>query len=140
MQYCLFIYGTLMDLEIHEILFGKTFPIKPAVLEDYMICHHDDFDYFFLRPAPGAKTQGGYVEIGEQELRKIDLWEGREEYERTTVKIQTKHGVQFAQAYIGLMDGKPLPEKYIGKYSKRTRKMQQLDLMEWRKEQKKIQP
>jgi len=87
-------YGTLMDVEIWEVVTGRTETPESAVLDGYT--RHPVAGEVY--PAIVERDQGSvagvvYGSLAARELDRLDRFEGRL-YERRTVTVQTARGVR----------------------------------------------
>ena len=83
----IFVYGTLQFPEILKRLTGKTFSLKPAILNNFQRCCIKDCDYPALIQSSGAKTEGFILEdMDDISLKAIDIFEG-DEYEKKEVTV-----------------------------------------------------
>ena len=83
----LFIYGTLQFLSILKTITGKTFVVKPAVLNGFKRYRVKNAEYPAIIPNAGSKISGYIVEmVDDISLNAIDNFEGVE-YEKREVTI-----------------------------------------------------
>ena len=81
----LFVYGTLKDEEICELLFKEKISSNPAILHNYSIKKSSDF--FFIVSCDKSKIEGKVIYLTDKQLLIADQWEEIPFYSRKKIDI-----------------------------------------------------
>lgn len=92
-QHILFAYGSLIEPEVQEMLFGKKLDNKgKAILENWQKYNHED--YPFISPLDGARVEGVLFVLTHQQLGIADKWEEIPvEYQRELLLVDLGQGM-----------------------------------------------
>ena len=93
----LFLYGTLRDPELYEIVAGEPFEARPAVLSGWHQASCEDGRYPTL--AEGGRAEGVTVTPSEAALARLDFYEVGFGYRREHAEIGTETGQVSASVY-----------------------------------------
>ncbi len=87
----LFVYGTLQDSEVQTQIIGRVIDGTPDQLHDYvkMLIQTPQGTYPMAIPYEGAVISGGVLDITQQELARVDQYEGSA-YLRVEVKLASR--------------------------------------------------
>ena len=88
----LFSYGTLREPETQQRLLGRTLGAgAPDTLRGYRLATLTGVHqvYSILQPHPGSTVDGVLFEVSEDELERLDIYEG-EAYQRVSVRLVSK--------------------------------------------------
>lgn len=85
----LFCYGTLMDEEIQQILFGEKLIMQEASLYGWKKYQGKD-GYLFISRACDGVIYGNVIELTPKQLKIADLWEEVPVYKREKVNVVLK--------------------------------------------------
>ncbi len=106
----LFVYGTLQFPAILKKITGRTFSIKPAVLNDFMRRAIKGCDYPAIISSTGKQINGLLIEnVDDNSLNAIDYFEG-DEYEKTMVKVIVNGNEIQALTYVWTADKNKLED------------------------------
>jgi hypothetical protein len=97
----LFVYGTLIDPQVFQVVTGVKAPLESAVLEDFAkVSSLKSFPY--ILPRAGARVEGFLVPaLDGAILARLDQYENEGElYLRRLVTVQTGNGPRDAFAYV----------------------------------------
>jgi len=97
----LFVYGTLMDKEIMQIVSGELFSSAKATLQGYVRKQVVGDVYPAIVERQGHDVVGIlYYDLSESALKKLDRFEG-DQYDRCGVSVSLQEGQRAnAQAYV----------------------------------------
>jgi gamma-glutamylcyclotransferase (GGCT)/AIG2-like uncharacterized protein YtfP len=87
----LFAYGTLRDPDFQRELFARTFPMRPALVRDFIVVSTGG-GYLAAVPHPGATIAGALVELDAAGYAIADAWEDRTVYDRVEIEARTGDG------------------------------------------------
>lgn len=88
----LFTYGTLQDIEIQTILFGKEILMKKATLDNWRI-YSDEEGYYFIAKEQESFVEGHIMYLSQEELLVADQWEEVPTYSRIMVVVKLAAGI-----------------------------------------------
>jgi len=88
----LFTYGTLQDIEIQRILFGKQILMEKATLNHWRI-YSDEEGYYFITEEQGSFVEGHIIYLSQEELLIADQWEEVPTYSRILVVVKLAEGI-----------------------------------------------
>ena len=94
----LFAYGTLKDQVVQKALFGRTFAVKAAHIENWGLYMAPD-GYLFVKTLEGGRVQGILLELDTDDLQRADIWEDLSIYKREICRVFTTEGGE-ESAYI----------------------------------------
>ncbi|MGQ8338550.1 gamma-glutamylcyclotransferase family protein [Sunxiuqinia sp. A32] len=84
----LFVYGTIGDFEIFKLLLDREPVYRNARLNNYGLYIHPENGYLFVKPHPNQSVTGKVVEVSDDELKILDLWESVPLYQRSILDIE----------------------------------------------------
>jgi len=106
----LFIYGTLQFPSIPKKITGKTFSLKPVVLNDFKRFRVKNAEYPAIIPCQGSKISGYIAEnVDDISLKAIDFFEG-DEYEKKEVTITVNERDILALTYVWIAGSENLDD------------------------------
>jgi gamma-glutamylcyclotransferase (GGCT)/AIG2-like uncharacterized protein YtfP len=92
----LFVYGTLLDLDVMRLVCGQTFPGIAAHLDDFACRKVTGEKFPAIVPAQGGRVTGLlYSELSRADLVNLDNYEG-DLYERCQVMVSCHDGTKRA--------------------------------------------
>jgi gamma-glutamylcyclotransferase (GGCT)/AIG2-like uncharacterized protein YtfP len=86
-----FAYGTLRDPQYQRALFDVTMPMRPALLDGWLVVVHEG-GFLTLVRAPGETVAGDLVALDDETLTIADAWEEVPLYERLQSEARTAAG------------------------------------------------
>jgi gamma-glutamylcyclotransferase (GGCT)/AIG2-like uncharacterized protein YtfP len=89
----LFAYGTLRDPEYQRELFGRTYAMQPATVDDFAVVSTGG-GYLAATASPGAMVRGALVALDEAAYAIADEWEDLAVYERIETDARLANGVR----------------------------------------------
>ncbi|WP_321289872.1 gamma-glutamylcyclotransferase family protein [uncultured Sunxiuqinia sp.] len=95
----LFVYGTIADPEFFECLLKRKPIYKAGRMPNFSLFVNPESGYLFVKPDQGSTVSGKLVEVNEEELKILDLWEDVPFYERETVLIEFDSALENAFVY-----------------------------------------
>lgn len=96
--HALFVYGTLKDEEICELLFKDKISSEPAVLYNYTIKKSSDF--FFITTSDKHVVEGKVIYLTDNQLLIADQWEEIPYYTRKKVEVNVSDKIIDAWVYV----------------------------------------
>lgn len=108
-----FLYGTLRDLDLLEVVLGRATEVRGAHLPDYGVYWVQDRDFPMLAEGSGAEgdsAEGIVVDVDTDEIARLDFYEGPYGYQLRGMDVQSDHGPTRAQVFLppaGLVPGAP---------------------------------
>mmetsp|Transcript_6172 Transcript_6172/g.15277 ORF Transcript_6172/g.15277 Transcript_6172/m.15277 type:complete len:139 (-) Transcript_6172:306-722(-) len=87
----LFVYGTLLSDAVSERILGRVPSRTDAVLPNYAMYSVKRKVYPAVLESYGSSVEGACIEVAEQEVELLDIYEG-EEYKREEVSCETSDG------------------------------------------------
>lgn len=102
----LFVYGTLRDRELLEVVSGRdalSLGTRPAELPDHAVLRVRDEDYPMLVPRPGARARGLLVDgLDHDALARLCFYEGAHLYALTRCSVVCDGAAVAAEAFFPL--------------------------------------
>ncbi|MEL7151736.1 MAG: NUDIX domain-containing protein [Pseudomonadota bacterium] len=99
-----FLFGTLLDPELYEIVSGAPFAARPAKLEDARVHWVDGEAYPTLVATPGQKAPGILVSPKDAARARLDFYELGFGYALETRRVQSEDGPVDADIYVAQGD------------------------------------
>ena len=98
-----FCYGSNLNVSQMKQRCPGARPMSAAILDGYRLEFQGNASgcgYCTVEPDKGKRTQGGLWSITEQDLKRLDFYEGFPTlYRRINVPVQTEFGVEIAMTY-----------------------------------------
>jgi gamma-glutamylcyclotransferase (GGCT)/AIG2-like uncharacterized protein YtfP len=94
----LFAYGTLRDPEYQRELFARTYPMRRARVEGFIVVSTGG-GYLAAIPRTGGIIDGALVELDAPGYAIADAWEDRTIYDRVSVEARVESG-RIVPAYL----------------------------------------
>ena len=95
----IFLYGTLLDPELYEIVSGAPFEPHPARLPGTTAHVVDGADFPILITAPDRSTEGAVVYPDDRNRARLDFYELGFGYGVVTREVETREGPVTADIY-----------------------------------------
>src|SRR5215211_1203267 len=86
----LFVYGTLCDPRIQQVLFGRQISGVSATLSSWAVYCSDADGFLFIRPNAEGTVAGVIISLDERELEIADAWEDVPLYRREIVSVMSE--------------------------------------------------
>ena len=99
MNHPVFLYGTLRDLPLLEVVLGHAVTAVPARLADHCAMAVRGETYPAIRAEPGAVAEGILIEPSDEDLRRLDFYEGAYHYELKRLLVEAKGSAVTADVY-----------------------------------------
>ncbi|MDU8944356.1 NUDIX domain-containing protein [Ovoidimarina sediminis] len=105
----IFLYGTLRYLPLLETVLGRAADAVPARLRDHRAMAVRSETYPAIRPAPGAVAEGILLTPSEEDLARLNFYEGAYHYDLRALSVETADGAVTAEVYFPT-DAQPPPD------------------------------
>ncbi|WP_425038987.1 NUDIX domain-containing protein [Primorskyibacter sp. S187A] len=97
----LFVFGTLLNEELREVVAGGPVAGSAAYLPEHAVCTAKDQAFPLLVPTPGARAEGQLLQgFSGEAAERIDFYESLFEYTLREVVVVTQDGLREAQVYM----------------------------------------
>jgi nudix-type nucleoside diphosphatase (YffH/AdpP family) len=85
-QQTLFIYGSLRDDALREVVLGRPTPIRPATLPDHCVRRVAGETFPMVVPSPGDMLEGALMDLDEDALARVSFFEDEVEFGLTDIE------------------------------------------------------